>query len=331
MTAPPRPRRRTPTVMGAAVLEAPERARLAWVPRPEPGPRQVRVRVEGCGVCGSNLPLWEGRSWFQYPREPGSPGHEAWGRIDAIGSEVEGWVPDERVGFLSEHGFAEFDLAATDALVRLPAQLTDRPFPGEALACGVNVFGRAGITAGETVAVVGMGFLGALVVQLAVAAGARVLVLSRRAFARDAALRMGAIGTASTEDGHRALGAVADLTGGDGADCVIEATGLQQPLDLAAELTRVRGRLVIAGYHQDGLRTVNLQLWNWRGLDVINAHERDPRVYVEGMRTAVAAIAAGTLDPEPLYTHQLPLGELGAALDLLRERPQGFLKALVIA
>ena len=46
-----------------------------------------------------------------------------------------------------------------------------------------------------------------------------------------------------------------------------------------------------------------MQLWNWRGLDVINAHERDPEVYVEGMREAVEAVAAGRLDPSPLYTH----------------------------
>ena len=48
---------------------------------------------------------------------------------------------------------------------------------------------------------------------------------------------------------------------------------------------------MIAGYHQDGLRQVNMQLWNWRGIDVINAHERDPRVYISGMHAAANAIA----------------------------------------
>ena len=77
---------------------------------------------------------------------------------------------------------------------------------------------------------------------------------------------------------------------------VIEATGQQRPLDLAAELTRVRGRLVIAGYHQDGPRSVNMQLWNWRGIDVINAHERDPEIYRRGMDEGVRLLAAGGLD-----------------------------------
>ena len=69
----------------------------------------------------------------------------------------------------------------------------------------------------------------------------------------------------------------------------------------------MRGRLVIAGFHQDGPRSVDMQTWNWRGLDVINAHERDPDVYVEGMLLAAQAVATGRLDPRPLYTHVFPL------------------------
>ncbi|HEY0007196.1 MAG TPA: hypothetical protein VGB55_00600, partial [Tepidisphaeraceae bacterium] len=94
-------------------------------------------------------------------------------------------------------------------------------------------------------------------------------------------------------------------------------------------LTRIRGRLVIAGYHQDGLRQVNVQLWNWRGLDVINAHERDPQVYLAGMKAAVEAVASGVLDPSSLYTHTYPLAELAQALDDTAARPDGFMKALV--
>ena len=99
--------------------------------------------------------------------------------------------------------------------------------------------------------------------------------------------------------------------------------------DLAAELTRARGQLIIAGYHQDGARQVNMGLWNWRGLDVVNAHERDPKVYVRGMQEAVAEVTSGRLDPSTLYTHTFPLHRLDAALDATRDRPDGFLKALV--
>jgi threonine dehydrogenase-like Zn-dependent dehydrogenase len=110
---------------------------------------------------------------------------------------------------------------------------------------------------------------------------------------------------------------------------VIEAVGLQESLDLAGELTRVRGRLIIAGYHQDGLRQVNMQLWNWRGFDVINAHERDPAMALEGMRLAVEAVARGTLNPMPLYTHIAPLEQLPTVFAAMQQRPDGFLKACI--
>ncbi len=93
------------------------------------------------------------------------------------------------------------------------------------------------------------------------------------------------------DDHWKIIDRVKQLTGGQLCDRVIEVVGEQWPLDLAAELTRERGRLIIAGYHQEGPRQVNMQLWNWRGLDVINAHERDPKVYLEGIRLAVDAVS----------------------------------------
>jgi hypothetical protein len=77
---------------------------------------------------------------------------------------------------------------------------------------------------------------------------------------------------------------------------------------------------VIARYHQDGPRQVNMQLWNWRGLDVVDAHERDPAVYAAGLGAAVRAVAAGELDPGPLLTHAYPLGRLDEALAVTRGR-----------
>src|SRR5207237_8004996 len=110
----------------------------------------------------------------------------------------------------------------------------------------------------------------------------------------------------------------------------VGAGARQGPLDRPAELTGEGGRLIIAGNHQDGPRQVNMQLWNWRGFDVINAHERDPAVAVQGMREAVAAIASGLIDPSLLITHRYPLDQLGDALDATRDRLGNFVKAVVI-
>jgi threonine dehydrogenase-like Zn-dependent dehydrogenase len=245
----------------------------------------VLVRVEGCGVCGSSLPVWEGRPWFDYPLAPGAPGHEVWGRLE----------DGTRVAALCSNGFAEWDVADAETVVELPAELDGKPFPGEALACAVNVVRRAAVRDGDRVAVVGMGFLGTAVASLI---GDVTEVL------RDAPV-----------EGE--------------FDVVVEAAGTQGALDTASRLVATGGRLVVAGFHQDGPRTVDLQSWNWRGIDVVNAHERDPHRYVEGMRAAVELAVAGKLDLERLVTHRLPLDELGEAFRLASARPPGFLKAVV--
>jgi threonine dehydrogenase-like Zn-dependent dehydrogenase len=313
--------------MRSAVIRRAGRVEMVEVALPEPGPREIRVALEGCGVCGSDLPVWEGRSWFDYPRDPGAPGHEGWGRVDAVGDEVTEPAVGDRVALLGYRSYADYDVAPADRAVVLPHRLDDQPFPGEPLACAVNAFQRAGVNAGDTVAVVGVGFLGALLVALAASAGARVIAISRRPTAREIAGWMGASEQLALDDA--AIPRVHELTCGALCDVVIEAAGTQATLDLAAPLTRERGRLVIAGYHQDGPRQVDMQLWNWRGLDVVNAHERDPEVYVRGMRQAAQLVADGRIDPRPLYTHHVPLARLGDAFQMMRDRPQGFVKVLV--
>jgi len=317
--------------MRAAVVSGPGKVRVDDVARPEPGPGQVRLRLAGSGVCASNLTPWAGPEWMLFPTEPGALGHEGWGVIDAVGAGVEGLQAGQPVAALSYHAYAEYDVADAAAVVPLPEGLAGQPFPGEPLGCAMNIFRRSEIAPGQTVAIVGIGFLGAILTRLASEAGARVIAVSRRPFSLDVARAMGAAETIPMADHEGIIGAVKELTGGAFCDRVIEAVGKQWPLDLSAELTRERGRLVIAGYHQDGPRQVNMQLWNWRGLDVINAHERDPEVYMAGIRAAVAAVTSGRLDPRPLYTHVYPLERLGDALDATRDRPDGFLKALVTA
>jgi len=266
---------------------------------------------------------------MRFPTEAGALGHEAWGVVDAVGPEVQGLAVGDRVATLFQLSYATFETGPASQVVRLPDSLAGQPFPGEPLGCAMNIFRRAGIEAGQHVAIIGIGFLGAILTRLASDAGAHVIAISRRRTSLDMARRMGAAELIPMEDHWAIIEQVKALTGGEFCHRVIEAVGKQWPLDLAAELTRVRGRLVIAGYHQDGPRQVNMQLWNWRGLDAVNAHERDPAEYLRGMREAVAAVASGRLDPSPLYTHRFPLSALGDALDMTRDRPEGFIKALV--
>ena len=315
--------------MQAAVILGPEQAGVTTLPLPEPAPGEVVVRIEGCGVCASNIPLWEGRPWFNYPALPGAPGHEGWGRVHMLGKGVSGFSEGDRVTLLSYNAFAEYDKVPAQSVVKIPAALDAIPFPGESIGCAMNVFRRSDIQTGQTVAVIGSGFLGIIFTALAVKRGTKVIAISRRQSALDLAIRNGAFETVLLDDHQRVIERVKEIAGEKGCDRVLEATGYQWPLDLAGELVREGGKIVIAGFHQDGLRQVNIQLWNWKGIDVINAHERDPKRYIEGITTGIEAVDSGLFNVKELVTHNFELGNLAQAYRMLVERPDGFIKGMI--
>src|SRR5690349_20542677 len=111
--------------MRAAVLTAAGKCQIENVPLPEPGPGQVRIRLQGCGVCASNLTPWEGPEWMRFPTEPGSLGHEGWGVVDAVGEGVTGLGLGDRVGALSGKAYAEYDVAEESQAVKLPDALRE--------------------------------------------------------------------------------------------------------------------------------------------------------------------------------------------------------------
>jgi threonine dehydrogenase-like Zn-dependent dehydrogenase len=315
--------------MQAAVVTAPCVVETVEVPIPEPGPGQVRVRLEGCGVCASNVTPWEGPDWMTFPTAPGALGHEGWGVVDAIGAGVTSVGLGERVATLFTRSFAQFDVGDAEAVVPLPPSLSDISFPGEPLGCAMNILRRSDIKAGQRVVVIGIGFMGALLTRLASQAGAQVIAISRRQASLDLAEEMGATETVLMDDHAAIVERVRAITQDRLCQHVVEATGKQWPLDLAGDLVGEGGRLVVAGYHQDGPRRVNMQQWNWKGIDVINAHERDPATCVRGVEEAVEASMAGLIPSERLYTHSYALSDLGKAIEATRDHPPGFIKALV--
>jgi threonine dehydrogenase-like Zn-dependent dehydrogenase len=161
--------------------------------------------------------------------------------------------------------------------------------------------------------------------------GAKVIALSRRQFALDLAYRLGAAQALLLDKGkEQTVKYVHHITNGELCNVVFEAVGKQEPLNLATELTAPGGQLIIAGYHRDGLRQINLQTWNQRGLTVVNAHTRDPQIDREGLRIAVEAAIQNRLEPAPICTHIFGLAELGDALAMLKQRPEGFLKGMIM-
>jgi NADPH2:quinone reductase len=299
----------------AAHVVAPRTLRVVEVPAPKPASGQVLVRVRACGVCASDLNAWRGVPGIEYPLPPGAPGHETWGDVVEIGARAEAAQlrVGQRVTGLLWNGLAELGLARAEDLVAISA-----PLLGEPLGCAMNVLRRAG--SADLMAFVGFGYLAALCAQL-LPASTRWIALSRRAESRALALRLGADAAYAFDSVPTGLW--------DSVPVVIEAAGVQQTLDFATWLTAYNGRLVIAGYHADGPRTVNMQSWNWKGLDVINAHDRQPAVIVAALRAGMHQIAARSLDLRELHTHEFELHDADAAFRMAENRPAGFVKAVV--
>jgi D-arabinose 1-dehydrogenase-like Zn-dependent alcohol dehydrogenase len=189
---------------------------------PEPGPGAVRIKVEACGICHSDTVTKEGLfPGIQYPRVPG---HEVIGRTDAIGANVLGWKVGQRVGVgwhggscgycdacrrgnafacqtetlvtgvTSDGGYADYMIAPSSALARVPDELS--AVEAAPLMCaGVTTFNalrNSGARPGETVAVLGLGGLGHLGVQFAAKAGFNTVAIARGADKAPLARQLGA-------------------------------------------------------------------------------------------------------------------------------------------
>lgn len=239
--------------MKALQIEAhggPDVMRLVEVPVPEPAPGEVRLKVEACGLNYSDIMAREGRYLREIPL-PHILGHEFCGVIEKIGRGVEGWQAGERVIGTTQTGggLAEYLVAPAENLVRCPESL-DPPRGAALLVQGLTavmmIDNAARVAPGETVVVhAAAGGVGTLAVQIARARGARV------------------IGTSSSEPKCRVieeLGAVAidyaktdwvaevlSLTGGRGAEVILESVGGEVLLRSYREALADFGRLVVYG------------------------------------------------------------------------------------
>jgi D-arabinose 1-dehydrogenase-like Zn-dependent alcohol dehydrogenase len=209
-------------------------------PTPEPGRGQVRVKVEACGICHSDVVvkegLWQG---LQYPRVPG---HEIAGRVDAVGADVTNWKVGQRVGvgwhgghcFVCDAcrrgdfilcrnekitaihldgGYAEYMIAPAEAVAAIPEELPAE-LAAPLMCAGITVYNplrNAGARAGDLVAVQGIGGLGHLGIQYARQMGFRTVAIGRGADKQALAKKLGAheyvdTGAVSAADGLQKLG-----------------------------------------------------------------------------------------------------------------------------
>ena len=174
-----------------------------------------------------------------HPFAPAALGHEAWGTVEAVGAEVRHLTVGQHVASLGQNAYAETDVVDAESVIPVPPALAGKPFPGEPVACAVNVFHRSGVQPGQTVAVIGIGFLGAILVRLLSHAGANVLAIARRSFAQEMAshgVLVNAVSPGPIDTPNlRALGIYEDLARSTPLGRVADAADIAEVVHFLAE------------------------------------------------------------------------------------------------
>jgi D-arabinose 1-dehydrogenase-like Zn-dependent alcohol dehydrogenase len=317
--------------MRAAVLPA-VGAPLELVERddPLPGPGEARVRIEACGVCGSDLFLQKGG--FGADKLPVVPGHEAAGVVDLVGDGVTEVSPGDqvaiyyienvpdaprpnlgpavrRMGVDVDGAFAEYVVRPVSTLIR-----PSRPLPPATLAVLTDAVGTAyhalvriaEVKPAETVAVLGIGGVGSNAVQVAKALGARVVAITRSAEKRELARSLGA-------DEAVAISDALDAIGGDGADVVVQCAASAAMDEAAIELAGYAGRVVFVATTPESFSTRASTLV-WRELALLGSRG----FTVADIEAVIDLYLAGKISTDHLTAVVRPLEEVNEALDDLR-------------
>ncbi len=254
-------------------------------PTPQPGRGQVRIKVDACGICHSDVLVKEGY-WpgIQYPRVPG---HEIAGRVDAVGQDVTQWKQGQRVGvgwhgghcfqcdpcrsgefilcrfekitaISFDGGYAEYMIAPQEAVAAIPDELKAEE-AAPLLCAGITTFNalrHSGATAGQTVAVQGIGGLGHLGVQYARQMGFRTVAIGRGADKKALAVKLGAHEYVDTDAGPPAQ-ALQKL---GGANVILATAPDSKAISSLVDGLGPDGKLMVIGASQDALTITPLQL-----------------------------------------------------------------------
>jgi 2-desacetyl-2-hydroxyethyl bacteriochlorophyllide A dehydrogenase len=319
--------------MRALVLDRPGSFRVAYVPDPAPRPAEIVVKVDCCGICGTDMHILAGE--FPPTPYPITPGHEFAGQVVARGADVAQDLPDGArvavdpslycgwcrqcragrgnlcdnwgaIGDTVSGAFAEYVAVPAVNAYRLPDHIDGQyGAMAEPLSCAVHGIRRLGPVAGDAVVVVGAGTMGLLLLQLLLHGGAgRVAVVDRVASRLDVARKLGA------------TQAVTDASALDGArfNAAVDATGVPEAIETAIGLLDRGGRMLVFGVSpaDAAIRVSPFRVYNDE-ITIVGS-----MAVLRSFGAAVDLLASGAVDPRPLLGGPLPLEEFGAAVDHVR-------------
>lgn len=335
-----------------ALLRAPREFELVERDKPRPGPGEAVMRTVATAVCHTDLSIYTG----QHPgvRYPVVMGHESTGIVDSLGEGVSGLEPGAHVIVNPIIACRHCDSCARGAThlcrnsglfgrevdgslssyIKLPAQYLHR-LPAampleqatliETLATVRHAQRRVGVARGESVVVLGQGTGGLLHTRLAVLAGAdRVIAVSRTRWKLEMAGRMGAHHLVASSVEH-AVDEVRRLTGGAGADVVIDAAGGPQALKAAIAMLCPGGRFCaysISHEPVDGFSTFPLYFGE---ISLIGSRA----LAEEDMAPSIDLVASGAVDVNGFISARYPLGDAAAAFEEYERNPSQVLRIVI--
>jgi 2-desacetyl-2-hydroxyethyl bacteriochlorophyllide A dehydrogenase len=334
-----------------AVLVEPFKVAIREVDLPAPAPNQILVECEASAIsAGTELAVYTGtHQWLKDPamtdwKFPFRPGYSAAGRIVAVGSEIKGWQPGQRVSYPGNHATHELLTIGHERgrLWKMPDNLS---YEKAALAC-ISRYGfggvlRAGLTLGRSAAVLGLGIIGQFALRSALAAGCHPVVgIDSVVMRREAATAAGAahVIDPSATDAKQAL---ADFLGARGAELVIDATGAPAAVPVAMSLACDAGQVVVVGSPRGLAQNVNFyDDLHRRYIEVLGAHGN---MLFEPAHTRLAgdwgidkaqnwllaALASGRLSTAKLVTHTITPEQIGDAYEGLLKRKEEYLGVVV--
>ncbi|MBM9510279.1 zinc-dependent alcohol dehydrogenase [Actinacidiphila acididurans] len=305
----------------------PRRSEVVTAQDPVPADHQVLVEVLACGVCTSDIGPWR---THDPAAEPVRLGHEMVGRVAATGRHAGQWRPGDLVTGLGGDGFATMALMDANAVLPVPPGVEPALAIGEPVADLEEALSRTGIRPGDKVAVVGLGFMGLGLVQLARRHAPGLLIgVDPDPARRERALALGCdlafapddVPVEFRSDSGRATEARPSI--------VLEATGVTPGLRTAGSMVRPFGTLCVVGYHHTGDAMMDMDLW-YKAVTVVNGFCPDRTRLVAAMRDALGLIAERRFSYAPLITHRFGLDQVDEAFGAMEEAGPGFVKGVVL-
>lgn len=348
----------TATMQGLVVLE-PNKLEIRELPIPEPDAMEVLARVRAVSICGTDAHLIRGDyPGFWPPAFPFTPGHEWAGEIVELGAGVAelGWEVGDRVagtshnacgvcqkcvegrynlcenygkpGLHKQYGHNHQGVDATYAvhnvkcIFRLPDSV---PFDVGAVidpaSIALHVARRGNIQPGDTVAITGAGAVGLLAADAALICGAARVIVVGRGYRLELARNHG-FDVVDTTAGDPVT-AVRELTGGLGADTVLECAGVPETLDWAMAMLRRGGRCAMVGIPTEKV-ALGVQKLVLDELELVGS-----RASAGEMRRVMPFVENGRMRVRELITHHFPLTHYQQALDTFNDRASGAIKIIV--